>query len=456
MNDHPEKRGGSGFAIALAIMVGVLLLGAAVWLRYVRTADSADITLVSQAPLRPTDISDIRERAEDAADTLQGELQARTAGAVSVSSDPATGSLATIRAGVGGDLFPEAPGGISPAAKVNAFLAEHGGQFGIDDPARQLKLLGVEKDQYGYSHVDYQQMHGKVRVLGAILKGHVSPDGRLTAVNGKFVPGVDVPATAVVARSEASQWAVAQVVEQQPSAMKGVELTVKSAALIVYRTNLTRGAPGINHLAYEVQVTGGNHVREFVYIDALTGKLVDQISGIHGIKHRELYQGAYAPPVPPVWQEGDFRPDPNDTHEDEISGTGYSYNLFFNLSGGSYRSWDGADATMITVDTDPTIVCPNANWNGTSTNYCLLTAADDVVAHEWSHAYTQETSGLIYSYQSGALNESYSDVFGETVDLINNRDQIGGATPFTGNNGPRSQDDSVCSTHTSEEPTTDD
>ena len=33
-------------------------------------------------------------------------------------------------------------------------------------------------------------------------------------------------------------------------------------------------------------------------------------------------------------------------------------------------------------------------------------AADDVVAHELTHGVTQYASGLVYSNQSGALNES--------------------------------------------------
>ena len=70
--------------------------------------------------------------------------------------------------------------------------------------------------------------------------------------------------------------------------------------------------------------------------------------------------------------------------------------------------------------------CPNAYWNGTTTNYCPGFDEDDVVSHEWSHAYTEYTHGLIYSYQSGALNESYSDIFGETVDLLNGVDGSGG------------------------------
>ena len=454
MSKLPRDFFSSSLVTGLVITIVTLLATASAWVFRTKAADDAAAAQLAQTPLRSVDVTRTRARAATAADALQDELQSRATGEVSVSSDPATGSLSTIRAGIGGDLYPDAPGGVSPAAKMTAFLAEHGGRFGIHNPASQLKLLGVNQDQYGYRHVSYQQMHGKVPVLGAVLKGHVSPDGRLTAINGKFVPGVDVPVSATVARPDATQSALIRVAEQQPAALKDVELSVKSASLIVYRTNLTRGTPGVNHLAYEVQVTGGSHVREFVYIDALTGKFVDQISGINALKRRRVHEANIA--TPPAWQEGDLRPAVQPAHEDEVVGAGHAYNLFLNLSGGTHRSWDGNDATMITVNNDPTIVCPNANWNGTSTNYCSGTSADDVVVHEWTHAYTQETSGLIYSYQSGALNESYSDVFGETVDIINNRDMIGGTTPLTGNNGPRSQDDAVCSTFTSELPTADD
>ena len=48
-----------------------------------------------------------------------------------------------------------------------------------------------------------------------------------------------------------------------------------------------------------------------------------------------------------------------------------------------------------------------------------------MVAHEWGHAYTEHTWGGIYQWQSGALNESYSDIWGETIDLINRREDEG-------------------------------
>ena len=80
---------------------------------------------------------------------------------------------------------------------------------------------------------------------------------------------------------------------------------------------------------------------------------------------------------------------------------------------------------MTTVNNDGRINCPNANWNGVTTNYCNGVTSEDVVAHEWGHAYTEYTSGLIYQWQPGALNESYSDVWGETVDLANGQQDEG-------------------------------
>ena len=49
-------------------------------------------------------------------------------------------------------------------------------------------------------------------------------------------------------------------------------------------------------------------------------------------------------------------------------------------------------------------------------------AALDVVAHELLHGLTDNTARLQYRFQSGALNESYSDIFGIIVSNINNPD----------------------------------
>ena len=104
------------------------------------------------------------------------------------------------------------------------------------------------------------------------------------------------------------------------------------------------------------------------------------------------------------------------------------YDLYQDLSGNTHPSWDGADGVMHSVWNIPSTpqTCPNAFWNGVATFYCEGVAPDDVVAHEWTHAYTDSTHNLIYQWQSGALNESFSDIFGEIVDLVLHTDLLEG------------------------------
>lgn len=66
----------------------------------------------------------------------------------------------------------------------------------------------------------------------------------------------------------------------------------------------------------------------------------------------------------------------------------------------------------------------NAYWDGQKMTYgdgdgktfAPLSQALDVVAHEMAHGVTEHTARLAYRNQSGALNESWSDVFGELVE----------------------------------------
>ncbi len=82
-------------------------------------------------------------------------------------------------------------------------------------------------------------------------------------------------------------------------------------------------------------------------------------------------------------------------------------------------SYDGAGATVLaTVHYEERY--DNAFWDGQhlvfgdgdGQVFDRFTKSVDVLAHELSHAVTERTAGLVYEGQSGALNESLSDVFG--------------------------------------------
>ena len=63
----------------------------------------------------------------------------------------------------------------------------------------------------------------------------------------------------------------------------------------------------------------------------------------------------------------------------------------------------------------------NAEWGHDQVFYGDGFAVDDVVGHELTHGVTQYTSGLVYYFQSGAINESLSDTWGEWIDLTNGK-----------------------------------
>lgn len=168
---------------------------------------------------------------------------------------------------------------------------------------------------------------------------------------------------------------------------------------------------------------------ERVYLNATTGKLVFH-HPLHCDLNRQLYhvntQNANL-----EWSENDAFPGSLDAEDQELlTATAEVYNLYrYTLGRDGY---DGNDGLMRGISRRQNS-CPNASASGNVTSFCAGVVTDDIVAHEWGHNYTGEMNGLIYAWESGALNEGYADIFGETVDLLNNRgNDAGDATPRTG------------------------
>lgn len=87
------------------------------------------------------------------------------------------------------------------------------------------------------------------------------------------------------------------------------------------------------------------------------------------------------------------------------------------------NSWDDDGASMVSiVDIPLTIFGANAWWDGAKMNYAVggprggvqwrdASVALDIVAHELTHAVTDNEANLEYKWATGAINESISDVF---------------------------------------------
>ena len=408
-------------------------------------------------------------RAQSAADAGARDaaierLRDDTGGRSQVTLNPATGTARFVRVAAGAARGPRtAPGAAATplaaqAASVSArqasadFLRSYGRAFGIRDYDADLRVVSEQADRLGYRHFTYQQMHRGVPVFAGILRSHVDSDQQVRAVNGTFVPGLDLDATPRRTAAFAAKRALDGIAAAKPEA-KGLEN--RGTRLFVYREGLFKGVPGPNRLVWQVEVGNGRDAREFVFIDAHTAKWVDQITGIHEDLFRRAYDGQNLPIVPPeypdspFWVEGDPLPPPPTCVQDPLGppceeeannmviSSKETYDLFDKAFGRD--SFDAAGAIMDSIF-DRGYSCPNASWNGVFISFCPGATTDDITAHEWGHAYTEYTHNLVYQWQPGALNESYSDIWGETLDLLNGR---GMDTP----GGPRSA--ASCTTFTS-------
>ncbi len=93
------------------------------------------------------------------------------------------------------------------------------------------------------------------------------------------------------------------------------------------------------------------------------------------------------------------------------------YNFF--LQSFNRDSFDGNGAPYIAYVNFPGISsmqCPNAAWTGAEMIFCAGLVTPDISWHELTHAMTSRTAGLKYEKQSGALNESISDIFATSSD----------------------------------------
>lgn len=154
--------------------------------------------------------------------------------------------------------------------------------------------------------------------------------------------------------------------------------------------------------------------------------LMRAVTGTSG-KNRIIYDAKFSTSLPGtiVRREGD-PPVADVTANEAYDGSGITYDLYHEIYGRD--SIDGRGMRL-----DSTVHYgkgyDNAFWNGSQMVYGdgdedlserdrlfnRFTIAIDIIAHELTHGVTQFEAKLAYWEQSGALNESFSDVFGALV-----------------------------------------
>ncbi len=174
-------------------------------------------------------------------------------------------------------------------------------------------------------------------------------------------------------------------------------------------------------------LTFDNITREVTYIEG-NYRLRESGSGGGIFTYNSMEHWNYATSVDFVDEDSSFT-DPEDAPGVQTHwGLESTYDYYLIQHG--RHSYDDSDGRLIGYVNqiffrpDGTPYPNNAMWTGSallfgagdSTNFDPFTSLD-VVGHEFTHGVTQYSAELIYENQPGALNESFSDIFGAAVEF---------------------------------------
>ena len=323
----------------------------------------------------------------------------------------------------------------------------------------ELRFERSEKDQINFIHDRFQQYYKKVKVEGAFYSAH-SRNGVIESYSGEFKGIKNFDVTPSITAYQGLQAAIRHVgakVYAWDSSVKGgyPDYKFPTGELVIIG-----GAPDDSLdiiLAWKYDVFAAEPLyRAEVFLNAKTGEFIKENQLIHNSNTASsgltLYNGIqnftsdYTGSTYRLRQTssgggvqtyslkngtiyllaGDITSaDPNNwsdatalqAHWGAEQTWAFYYNRFnrnsFNNAGGAIKSYIHYSTNYV-----------NAFWDGSrmtygdgniSQGYQPLVSLD-ICGHEITHGVTTYSANLTYSKESGALNESFSDIFGECIE----------------------------------------
>ncbi len=306
-----------------------------------------------------------------------------------------------------------------PEQAARIFLEAHGKLFGIDDPSRQLAALKTRKTDRGRSLVRFQQKHRGIPILSGELILQMDEEMNIVSTHGRTVPDFDLDPTPAIDAGKAKEIAIVSAGNWFNRETEGFAAT--DPQLWIYNPTLIGLSMNHNFLAWRMQVysVSGNPIHELVLVDAHSGKILLHYNLIETALYRRIADcnnnanSCY-------WTRVEGDADTNKAQVDlAYEYLGDAYNFYLNYHGRDGRDGMGGNVEAI-VRYCTANECPVQNaYGGFPMAFGDGWVTDDVVGHEYTHGVTAYESQLNYYMQSGAINESFSDIWGEFIDLTN-------------------------------------
>ena len=354
------------------------------------------------------------------------------------------------------------------------FLNQVKGLLRINKAEESFLIKQTSADELGQTHVRLTQTYQGISVYGAELVAHLTNTGDIELINGRYqtIPaGTGVKPTLSV--QQAADHAFADVRKQSLVRSFGdniLNMKPSEGELCLYP--IENGAV----LAYQVTVRPNMLERWQYVIDAKTGAVIDKFNHTCGVDGpvkasgkdlngvtrslqtyligknyylidatKSMYNAKTSKmpddPVGALWTidaQNTYGENTKIYHLTSANNTNWSptaisahYNagIAFDYYRSTFtrNSLNGNGGTIVSVinlaDEDDGKGLDNAFWNGKFMGYGngrnsfkALAGGLDVAGHEMTHGVVENTANLEYKSQSGALNESFADIFGVMID----------------------------------------
>ncbi len=317
----------------------------------------------------------------------------------------------------------------TPAEAARSHANQLANMFGVRDATKELGVSG-ETQLSDAKVVHFAQTINGVPVIGGEINVLVDGAGNLRGMNGETSTAALSGKAKVTARAAAD---TAIKATAKATRMPEQALKAGNPVLSGYDPVLI-GGPGSAATVWKVEVTAGKGmgVRQLVLVNAEDGRVMLSFSQVaHADRRVCNFDNVVNPDNSCPGGATVARPEGQGPTGNSTVDAAYEFSGAYNsmLATLGRNSIDGNGMALVSsVDFCPEAPCPyeNAFWDGVQTTYGRGFMTEDVLAHEFTHGVTEFTSKLLYYYQSGAINESISDVLGEAFDQLY-------TGPFAGN-----------------------
>ncbi len=405
-----------------------------------------------------------------------GGLSTKFISKLKVTRDPETGGVLMI------ENLSKAIPNVRKSTQLMAtdFLGEVKTALKITDPAQEFEMVDMETDEGGITHIKILQKYKNIPIYGGEMWLHTKGT-RIDVLNGRNFPTPKLNSTNPnISEEKAIEFAMIDVAKKsivQRAGVTGLLLgkMQNTAELIIYHKdelldnerltyNLSIRPNLLERWTYFVDANTGEILKKFNNTCALDGPFTATARDLNNISRtfnvqqlgstytmidtqRPMYNKTTSKlpddPIGAIWTidaknttSGNMTyAQSSSTNNTNWSPTAVSAHYNAGLCYDYYRtkfgrnSLDGKGGTILSVINiadDDGKGMDNAYWNGEFMGYGNgrdafkpLAGALDVGGHEMTHGVVEATARLEYQNQSGALNESFADIFGAMIDRDN-------------------------------------